>query len=65
MHRKGVWGVESVAPLAFKIEKSHRLSFLTWIFQNEDLHHTLSETYDQISRDRQLMTGTTWADATC
>ena len=35
------------------------LCFLTQIFQIEDQHHTLSTAYDEIVKDRQLVTVTT------
>ena len=39
--------------------KNHRLCFLTQILQSEDQHHTLSTAYDEIAKDRQLVTVTT------
>ena len=39
--------------------KNHRLCFLTQILQSEDQHRTLSTAYDEIAKDRQLVTVTT------
>ena len=43
--------------------KNHRLCFLTQIFQSEDQHGTLSAAYDEIAKDRQLVTVTTHSAA--
>ena len=44
--------------------KNHRLCFLTtWILQNEDQRYTLSTSYDEIARNRQLVTVSTRAAA--
>ena len=39
--------------------KNHRLCFLTQILQSEDQHRTPSTAYDEIAKDRQLVTVTT------
>ena len=38
--------------------RNHRVCFLTGILQNEDQHRTLSTAYDEIAKDRQLVTVT-------
>ena len=43
--------------------KNHRLCFLTQILQSEDQHCTLSAAYDEIAKDRQLVTVTTHSAA--